>query len=70
MSESNIPAPIRFAIATDLGLHAASTVSGAHLTIHPDPTTQFGVLVAIGLFMHEVGPMIWPLINLLRRKPN
>ena len=51
-----LPTPIRFALHTDLGLNAASAVFGPHyLTIDPNPIAQFGVLLAIGLILHELG---------------
>ena len=57
MFHSNIlPIAIRFALYIDLGLNAASAVFGPHyLTIDPNPIAQFGVLLAIGLILHELG---------------
>ncbi len=63
-----LPMPIRFAILSDLGMNAGTTLLGSHhLLIDPNPITQFGVLIAIGLLIHEITPVIWVLTVQLRR---
>jgi hypothetical protein len=50
-----LPFAIRFAVQTDLALNALAAVVGPeHVMLVQTPITQFGVLVAAGIILHDI----------------
>ena len=54
-----LPFPIQFAVQVDLALNAVAAVVGPqHVMLVQPPIEQFGVLVAMGVVVHELSPAL------------
>lgn len=63
-----LPFPIRFAVQVDLLLNALAAVIGPqHIMLCQRPIEQFGVLVAVGVVVHELSPPLRDAARWLRR---